>query len=56
MMLCQFSHFFTTAILTLPIFENVMELPLNKGMTFIVHVLVKLFLADRNVDHKYNTN
>lgn len=39
MILCQFSNFFTTAILILPIFENVTELPLNKDMTFSINVL-----------------
>lgn len=43
MMLCQFSNFFTTGILILPIFENVIELPLNKDMTFSINVL-EIFL------------
>lgn len=38
-MLCQLSNFFTTAILILAIFDNVIDLPLNKGMTFSINVL-----------------
>lgn len=44
MMLSQFSNFFTTTILILLIFENVIQLPLNKDMTFSINVLVLVFV------------